>query len=164
MHTTQMDAQQRLAPIEALAAKGRIDEALEQMESLVKEAPQLVDAHNDMAVLYHAKGRYEDAMSAITKALALAPTDSSVQRNHVAIQIARGKPNEAARALEPVLVKNPRDGEALVLAGDIAMVTGRGDDAVAFYQFALNVEPQLPVSVREKLAAAEHTKLSAPAR
>ncbi len=162
MQMTQTDARQRLAPIEALAQQGRIDEALVQIETLVKDAPQLADAHNDMAVLYHAKGRYEDALGAISKAMALAPTDASVQRNHVAIQIARGRPGEAARALEPVLVKNPRDGEALALAGDIAMVTGRSDDAVAFYQAALSVEPSLPQTVREKLHAAEKSKQSAP--
>lgn len=164
MQATAMTPKERLAPIEALAEQGRIDEALAQIEALVKELPELVDAHNDLAVLYHAKGRYEEANEAIGRALKLDPRNLGVQRNNVAIQIARGRPGEAARALEPVLVGNPRDAEALVLAGDIATVTGRLEDAVAFYQAALSVDPQLPGAVRDKLSAAQRQHASAPPR
>ena len=158
MQVTQSN-QQRLAPIESLAAQGHIDEALAQIVTLVKDEPAFVDAHNDMAVLYHAKGQLEAAHAAITTALALAPNDANVLRNQAAIEMARGRPAAAARALETVLTANPKDGEALALAGDIAMVTTQYDDAIAFYQNAVLTNPALASVVQEKVTAAQHAKL-----
>ena len=159
MQLTQSHQQQRLAPIEALASQGHLDEALAQIVNLVRDEPGFVDAHNDMAVLYHAKGDLEAAFTAIKQAIALAPDDANVQRNHAAIEMARGRPAAAARALEGVLTKNPKDGEALALAGDVAMITASYDDAITFYQTAVTANPSLTNAVREKLTAAQRGKI-----
>lgn len=160
MQLTQNNARQRLVPIESLAAEGRIDEALAQVVNLVMDEPNFVDGHNGMAVLYHSKGQLDAAFCAISRAIAIEPDNANVQRNHAAIEMARGRPAAAARALEGILSKNPQDGEALALAGDVAMITSSFDDAISFYETAQRVNPSLSESLREKMNAARFAKLA----
>ena len=160
MQLTQSNPRHRLVPIKTLAAQGRIDEALAQVVSLVMDEPGFVEGHNGMAVLYHSKGQLDAAFSAISRAIAIEPENANVQRNHAAIEMARGRPAAAARALEGILSKNPQDGEALALAGDVAMITSSFDDAISFYETALRVNPSLSESLREKMNAAQFAKLA----
>jgi Flp pilus assembly protein TadD len=95
---------QSFVPIQRLLDAGRFPEALADLERIAVGANPCAEAHNDLAVLYHAAGRFADADRESRRALELDPFHPDIRDNHnaiVAALAAAGGQTTAAPALSP---------------------------------------------------------------
>lgn len=64
-----------------LAERGWIDEAINEFQNAIKNAPDFVEGYDNLGMCYADKGRLMDALTAYTKALALEPENPVVLHN-----------------------------------------------------------------------------------
>ena len=67
------DPQMRLLNSRILDAQGRSSDAIEWLESLTLEFPELPEPHNNLAALYARQGRIQEALESLNKALQSRP-------------------------------------------------------------------------------------------
>ncbi|HET6149958.1 MAG TPA: tetratricopeptide repeat protein [Polyangia bacterium] len=76
---------QSFLPIQRLLDAGRFVEAVADLERIAAASSECAEAHNDLAVLYHAAGRLTDADRESRRALELDPFQPDIRDNHNAI-------------------------------------------------------------------------------
>lgn len=83
----------------ALAEDGRTNEAIEVYQRLTQDAPELPEAHNNLAVLYAARGDLERARQSLDMAIRTNPQYAVAQENlgDVYIQLAARAYERAAQ-------------------------------------------------------------------
>jgi Flp pilus assembly protein TadD len=70
---------QSFVPIQRLLDTGRFPEALADLERIAATSSDCAEAHNDLAVLYHAAGRLTEADRESRRALELDPFHSDIR-------------------------------------------------------------------------------------
>lgn len=83
-------------PVQRLLDSGRFPDAVAELERLTAANTECAEAHNDLAVLYHAAGRLGDADRESRRALELDPFHTDIRDNRNAIATAIGKATPAA--------------------------------------------------------------------
>ncbi len=68
------------------AQQGQTDKAIETFRKLVESSPGLVEAHNNLGVLYAAKGRLEDARKALEAGMLANASYAALHRNLADVQ------------------------------------------------------------------------------
>ena len=125
-----------------LAEEGKVVEARDRMEEVVRSIPGHATAHNDLGVLYCQTGRMEDARREYEEAVRLEPENVIFQKNLAEhYSVAQGRNEDALRIFVDILRKHPRDAETLVSIGKVCGMMGRADDAQDFFRKALEIEP-----------------------
>ena len=126
-------------------------DAVDALEKLVTSYPDYALAHNDLGVLYFSEGHKEKSLQHYEKAAQLAPQNSVFQKNLADFYyVISGRTEEALKIYLKILEANPTDMETLLIIGHICVSLKRFDDAKAFYNRALEIEPW-NVDAREKL-------------
>ena len=92
---------------------GRIPEALNALQDLVREEPEHGDAHNDLSVLLFQQGHLREALAHSAAALHCKPNDVIALCNIAEIWIALGDGPRAADALERAADQVPLDPSIL---------------------------------------------------
>ena len=77
-------------PVQRLLDAGRFPDAVAELERLTAANTECAEAHNDLAVLYHAAGRLVDADRESRRALELDPFHTDIRDNRNAIATALG--------------------------------------------------------------------------
>jgi Flp pilus assembly protein TadD len=83
-------------PVQRLLDAGRFPDAVAELERLTAANTECAEAHNDLAVLYHAAGRLVDADRESRRALELDPFHADIRDNRNAITTALGNVPPAA--------------------------------------------------------------------
>jgi Flp pilus assembly protein TadD len=100
-----------------LAARGRVDEAIEDFRKAVALSPQDADRRADLALVYRQRGLKEEAAAEIRRALDLAPHGCAPLVARGRMYLADGRPDEAEQAFREALsssdVPCPEAGRAL---------------------------------------------------
>lgn len=114
------DPQMRLLASRLHDARGQTERALDELEALTREFPELPEPHNNLAVLYARQGRLQEALAALQRAVQARPDYAVALENlgdlHLglalqAYQQARQSPNpppSAARKAEALAPWLPR--------------------------------------------------------
>lgn len=127
---TKPQVQQLYEQAKESEAAGHTDSAIADYQQIIKIAPRLAPAYNNLGLLYFRHARYEEAIAVLEQGLKVAPKLSSA---HALLGIAYFQTNkyEYARPhLEAALQANPLDDNAaLLLAKDL--VTLNDFDAAA---------------------------------
>ncbi len=99
---------QSFVPVQRLLDAGRFPDAVAELERLTAANTECAEAHNDLAVLYHAAGRLPDADRESRRALELDPFHADIRDNRNAIATAVGNAAVApAAAPAPFTVPAP---------------------------------------------------------
>jgi len=125
----------------ALAGQGKLVEALAVLDRALEADAGLVDALNNIAIVYRLQGRRDAAADAFNRALAIDPDHLSAQVNLGALLRDAGKPDEAARCYRRAIAINPDLAEAHNGLGTALLDQGAGDDAAAVFERALALDP-----------------------
>src|SRR3954465_439062 len=89
---------QSFVPVQRLLDAGRFPDAVAELERLTAANTECAEAHNDLAVLYHAAGRLVDADRESRRALELDPFHTDIRDNRNAIAPALGNAGAAPAA------------------------------------------------------------------
>jgi len=87
---------QSFVPVQRLLDAGRFPDAVAELERLTAANTECAEAHNDLAVLYHAAGRLVDADRESRRALELDPFHTDIRDNRNAIATALGNASAAS--------------------------------------------------------------------
>lgn len=105
--------------------------------------PRCERAQYNLGQAYFEKSRLADAERAWLAAAALQPDDVETQRGLAMLYYRLGKRDVAAERMDGVLAVKPDDGEALTLAGYIALDSGKPQRAYEYFDRAMkHLEPE----------------------
>jgi len=122
-------------------AHGQPLNAVETLQALVLDAPELVHAHRLLGVALSQAGKHAEAEAAFRQALALDPQlgPSIVGLAELLIQLERHE--DAVALVAPAAAQPNADIHVLTAYGVALQGLGRADDAIAAYQRAVTAEP-----------------------
>ena len=127
----------------ALAYKDqdRLDDAIREIHSALRNNPEFAKAHCTLGVAYLEEGRLGEAVDAFRTALRIDPGDAMT---HFNLGVAYGKQNridEAILEYRAALRANPNNTEAHFHLGSIYSEQLMVDDAIAEFQAVLRIDP-----------------------
>ena len=125
----------------ALANRGRADEAVAQYEKALEIRPDYAEAHNNLGSVLARRGWTDEAMAHFQQALEI---DSDCADAHYDLGLAlanRGRIDEAIVRFQKALELKPDYADARNDLGTALAKSGRVDEAAAEYRKALELKP-----------------------
>lgn len=98
---------------------GRLDKAIEELESLAAKTPKDADVWLNLGLAYTAKDNYAAAERSLKQGLAVAPKYADLQIAYARLAYFEGQRAEAHRRLQPVLVAAPANTDAQELSKEL---------------------------------------------
>ncbi len=128
----------------ALARKGRTDEAIAHLETLVKQHPKDAQGYYDLGNALLEKGESQSAIAAYEKALSIQVRYPAAHYNLGIALDQNGRIDEAIAHYQQAVQENPHYAEAYYMLGNDLLQKARVDDAIAAYEQALKSSPTFP--------------------
>ncbi len=125
----------------ALANRGRIDEAMAQYRKVLEIKPDHAEAHYNLGNALAKGGRFDEAMAQYRKALEIKPDHAEAHNNLGTAFVRLGRFDEAMAQYRKALEIKPNYAEAHYNLGTAFAGLGRFDEAVAQYRKALEIKP-----------------------
>ena len=126
----------------ALAAAGRIDEAIRAEAHAIALNPQLPEPHNHLAVLEVLRGRPREALEAVEEALRLDPNNAQAWNNQGNIERALGRSEEARASYRRAAELLPGYPDPLNGLGVLAVEASDLTTAAELFGRVLAVDPR----------------------
>ena len=116
--------------------------ARQTLENLISRHQTYAVAHNDLGVICQQDGDLQHARHHHETALRLQPKNQLFRKNLADfLNIACGETEEAMKLYVSILDSNPRDIETLTAISGICAAAGQLDEACAFLEAILRIEP-----------------------
>jgi tetratricopeptide (TPR) repeat protein len=152
---------------DALAAQGKLPEAIQQYELARQLKPDHVLAHNALGIALATQGRLDEAIPHFETALQLKPNFAVGHYNLSVALAAKGKLDEALQQCETAIRLKPDYAEAHHNLGVALAFQGRTNEAMEHLQKALNLaiaqgKPALADTVRKRLESNQTNPLQPP--
>jgi tetratricopeptide (TPR) repeat protein len=128
------------APARA-AAQGRADDAIASLEAVLREHPDLAQAHLLLGTLLHRRGEIEDARDSYTLAAHYAPGSALAQFHLGLLEVEQGRLTAAFSALERALALGGVDARVHNALGAAHSKAGDFESAVLQFRRAVALEP-----------------------
>ena len=125
----------------ALAADGRLPEAIGHLDQALRLKPNYAEAHNNLGLALVRLGRLQEAMAHWELALQSKPDYAEAHNNLGNGLLNLGKLQEAAWHFEQALLLEPDYAEAHYNLGLALEQTGRIPEAISHYEQALRSKP-----------------------
>jgi protein O-mannosyl-transferase len=125
----------------ALADRGRVDEAIAHCRKALKIKPGYTEAHNNLGVFLFRVGRVDEAIAHCRKALEIKPDYADPHCNLAMILTDLGRFDEAVAHCRQALESKPDFAEAYNNLGLALAGRGRVEEAIRQYEKALEVKP-----------------------
>lgn len=106
-----------------------------------------------LAQIYFNQKLYNKAIENVKKILILEPDNSDVNAFLVSIYDLQGKRDEATKFIESLVQRDPNNKLYRAQYGDILMQLNEYDKAIEQYEFALKIDPNYDVALRNCAAA-----------
>ncbi|MBI3439333.1 MAG: tetratricopeptide repeat protein [Proteobacteria bacterium] len=126
----------------ALHQGGRLAEARQRYQAVLRIDRKNADAYQLLGVLEAQSGAHLRAAELIAKAISLNPGNAAYYYNHGAALQALGRFDEAVRAYDRALKLKPDATEAYNNRGNALQALNRYDEALASYDKALALQPR----------------------
>ena len=127
----------------ALAAQGKMDQALAHYAEALRLNPDLADTHNNLGMALAAQGKMDQAMAQYAEALRLKPGLARAHNNLGLALAGQGKMDQAMAQYAEALRLKPDFAGAHNNLGLALAAQGKMDQAVAQYAEALRLQPDL---------------------
>ena len=140
----------------ALAAEGRLDDAIACYAKALQLKPAYPDAHNNFANVLADQGRTDEAIQHYEEAISLRPAWAEAYNNLGTILTSQGRLTAAVLRYTEALRLKPHFAEAHSNLGVTLMKLGRAGDAITHFREAVNAAPDLAqphFNLAEALAA-----------
>jgi Tfp pilus assembly protein PilF len=125
----------------ALAAKGRLADALTHYQQALRADPGHAGVHFNLGIALTALGRIEEAVSHYRQAVVLKPDYADAHNNLANCLAAHGHPDEAISHYERAIASNSDHAEAHNNLGNLLLETGSFEAARSHYDRAIEIDP-----------------------
>jgi predicted O-linked N-acetylglucosamine transferase (SPINDLY family) len=128
----------------ALAANGRLDDAIAAYRSAIALRPNLAAAHNHLAMALAGKGQFPEAVIAMQRAITIDPRDARLHCNLGLVLVGQSKLDAAIESFQKTVAINPQQADAWNHLGMTLLVRGKGadaEDAIAALKQAHRLRP-----------------------
>ncbi len=123
----------------ALAATGRVEEAIAQYKRAIELNPRFPDAHNNFGSTLVAIRRYDEAAVHFRKALEIDPKHAGAHSNLGALLAQLGRIDEAIPHLQEAIARAPGAADAYKNLGLALALKGRFEEATPYLEQVVNV-------------------------
>jgi tetratricopeptide (TPR) repeat protein len=124
-----------------LLDQGQDRPAVDALERLVTDEPDLAQAHRTLREYWLVRGQLPQAAAWIQRQLALRPDDVRLLVDLAVVERASQRPAEALRLVDLALQRSPDDQEALVLSGELLRLLKRHQAALDRFTLADALSP-----------------------
>jgi tetratricopeptide (TPR) repeat protein len=128
--------QERLENAAALIRENRIAEAEQQLNSILKMAPNQAVALNLLGTVRAQQGRLNDAENLLTRAERLDPSIVAVHMNLAFLYLLRNAPEKSILELKEVVRLEPNNVEANYKLARLLLARGQMDESIAILERA----------------------------
>jgi tetratricopeptide (TPR) repeat protein len=125
----------------ALAAQGKLDQAVAHYAEALRLKPDYAKAHNNLGIALAAQGKLDQAMVHYAEALRLKLDPAAVHHNLGLALAQQGKLDQAVAHYAEALRLKPDLAEAHKNLGVVLAAQGKSDQAAAHYAEALRLKP-----------------------
>jgi tetratricopeptide (TPR) repeat protein len=125
----------------ALGRVGRLQEAIEQYQQVLRINPHNSEAHNNWGVILAKMGAEQEALEHYEQALRFDPDNAEAHYNLGIALAGAGSTNDAVRQYEQALRINPDYVAAHYNLANYLLKANRIDDAIRHYEDALRFNP-----------------------
>jgi len=141
-----------------LAAEGKNDAAIGELEAGVKLAPADLEAQRDLAEVYAAAGKNEQAESAYRALIAAHPEDAELHRGLGQVLLREEKSPQAEQEFLTAIKLKPNLGEAY---GDLAFAASQNKNyalTIKALDARAKLLPEIPITYFLRASAYDHLK------
>ena len=138
----------------ALSDRGRVDEAIQQVQEALKIAPNDPDNHNNLGRYFAQKGQMDEAIAQFQKALEIDPDMAKAHDNFGCALLVKGQVDEAIGELQKALQINPNYADGHFNLGLAYIRKGAVERAIEQFQETLQLNPD-DSGARTELAKAQ---------
>ena len=150
-NSAELRARSRIDLASAYLAQGAPDIALQESRKAVEAAPELSNAHHVLALSYAALGDSASAVQSYKQAIRLDPSNFDAKSNFGMLLCEQGNATQAVQLITEGLSQPlyPRKPKLMQMAGFCLQSAGRLDEAVGWYDKAVQAEPWNTFSVQQ---------------
>ena len=132
--------QARIQSVVTLYSNGQVQEALDSVQTLIKDYPKEALLHNICGACYSGLGQLDAAIKSYKQALAIKP-DYAEAHNNLGVTLQElGQLNEAVKSYEKALATKPDYAEANNNLGVTLQELGQLNEAVKSYEQAIEIK------------------------
>jgi tetratricopeptide (TPR) repeat protein len=128
----------------ALAAQGRLEDALREYRRMLQLRPTYAEGYNNLGTVLARLGRRREAMGAFRSALLLKDTLARANGNLGLALAEEGRPREALHHLRKAVELDSCAANALTNLGNLLDAQGLSAEAEQRYRQAIDCEPDFP--------------------
>ena len=136
-----VDIFNRLGMAKEMGFQGKFKEAVDIVENIIFEEPEIINAYTILGYLYFNQHKYEKAISYFTQVLERNPDDTTSIINIANSYLRMNKLAEAEKIMIDFLKIAQPDSIIYFLLGKINWVNKKYDDALKYYHECLKVNP-----------------------
>jgi tetratricopeptide (TPR) repeat protein len=130
----------------ALSRQGKTSDALEYYRKALVTAPELAEAHFNLAAVLAERGKLPEAVESFRQGLRRSQNDFDAHTRLADLLARCGKPSEAIDEYKSALRIRPDAALAMCGLGRLLADAGSLDEAVAWFSKALHLRPDLGVA------------------
>jgi tetratricopeptide (TPR) repeat protein len=132
----------RMGRIRDMVKSGKEEEAIPLLESVLKEAPEVIDAYYTLANCFYKKREMDRAAAYYRKTLEMRPDHDYAMIGLADTLVAQGKVDDAIAGYGHFLKQDPANAQILYRLAQVQLDAGRDDDAAANFRKTLVAEPK----------------------
>jgi len=132
----------RMNRIRELIKDEKEDEAMPLLETVIAEAPEVIDAYYTLANCHYKKKDYVEAKRLYQKTLAMRPDHDYAMIGLADTLVAEGKIDDAIAGYEHFLGQDPANAQILYRLAQVQLDAGRDDGAKENFEKTLAAEPK----------------------
>jgi Tfp pilus assembly protein PilF len=141
----------------ALQENGRLDEARQEYDAVLRFDPKYVKAYVNLAQLFVSKNKLDEAKKYYERALELDPGIGEAHSGYAYLLQRLGEADQARAEYQKAISLSPKAARLLYTYGAFLDKRGDLDGAIAQYQRALDVDPNM-ADAHSEIATALFTK------
>ncbi|HKP12360.1 MAG TPA: tetratricopeptide repeat protein, partial [Blastocatellia bacterium] len=137
----------RLEQAAALIRQNRLADAEQQLNYILKLAPNEARALNLLGTIRGSQRRFDEAETFFAKAIAADPRLAGAHMNLAYLYMLKGAPDRTVGELKEVLRIEPANADALTKLAQLLLSQGRVDECIGFLESAKQAQPPAAVFV-----------------
>jgi tetratricopeptide (TPR) repeat protein len=121
--------------------QNRVAEAEQQLNSILKTAPNEARAFNLLGTIRGGQRRFDEAETFFVRAIGIDPQLAGAHMNLAYLYMLKGAPDKTISELKEVLRLEPSNADALNKLAQLLLASGRADEGIRFLESAKSAQP-----------------------